>query len=81
LDEIRSAVRELPVLTEVVGATELANMGTLAATANEDPSAAEHAGRSPLPTEHQIHELAPARKTATRSRLVRMKEKGLFKNE
>ncbi len=69
------------MLTEVVGATELANMGTLAATANEDPSAAEHAGRSPLPTEHQIHELAPARKTATRSRLVRMKEKGLFKNE
>jgi hypothetical protein len=80
LDEIRSAVRELPVLTEVVGATELANSGTFAATA-EDPSAAKTARSSPLPNECQIHELAPARKTATRSRLLRMKEKGLFKNE
>ena len=79
LHEIRSAVQALPVLTEVVAAAELPNMNVRAATANE----AAHAGRgSALPASGaQIHELAPARKTATRSRLLRMKEKGLFKNE
>ena len=82
LHEIRSAVQELPVLTEVVGAAELPHMNAIAATANKATPAAAHLGRGgSMPTGAQIHELAPARKTATRSRLMRMKEKGLFKNE
>lgn len=82
LHEIRSAVQELPVLTEVVGAGDLPNLDAIAATANETTPSAAHAGRGgSMLTSAQIHELAPARKTATRSRLLRMKEKGLFKNE
>lgn len=82
LHEIRSAVQALPVLTEVVGPAELPDMNAITAHANDATPAVAHAGRgSSMPTGAQIHELAPARKSATRSRLMRMKEKGLFKNE
>ena len=82
LHEIRSVVQELPVLTEEIGAAELPDMGAVVAQANESLPGAGQAGHGgTTPAGAQIHELAPARKTATRSRLMRMKEKGLFKNE
>ena len=82
LHEIRSVVEELPVLTEVIGAVELPGVGTDVGPANEALSGAGHADRGgAMPGVAEIHELAPSRKTATRSRLMRMKEKGLFKNE
>ena len=82
LHEIRSVVQEPPVLTEVIGAAELPDIGAVVAQGNEARPGAGHAGRGgTMPGGSQIHELAPARKTATRSRLMRMKEKGLFKNE
>ncbi|HYC64668.1 MAG TPA: hypothetical protein VEC14_08065 [Reyranellaceae bacterium] len=81
LHEIRSAVQALPVLTEVVAAAELPNMDAVAVGADahdaHEEATAAYAGRAGA----QIHELAPARKNATRSRLLRMKDKGLFKNE
>ncbi|HZF81230.1 MAG TPA: hypothetical protein VEZ89_15735 [Rubrivivax sp.] len=81
LHEIRSAVLALPVLTDVVAAAELPNMQAVAA-ANEATPAAAHSGGGPaVPAGAQIHELVAVQKTATRSRLMRMKEKGLFKNE
>ncbi|MDR7299766.1 hypothetical protein J2X16_005136 [Pelomonas aquatica] len=79
---IRSVVQEPPVLTEVIGAAEPPDIGAFAAPGNEALPDAGHAGHGgTMPGGAQIHELAPARKTATRSRLMRMKEKGLFKNE
>ncbi|MDR7269333.1 hypothetical protein J2X20_001962 [Pelomonas saccharophila] len=82
LHEIRSVVQELPVLTEVIGAVELPGIGAVVGPANEALAGAGHADRGgTMPGVAQIHELAPSRKTATRSRLMRMKEKGLFKNE
>jgi hypothetical protein len=81
LHEIRSVVEELPVLTEVIGAVELPGVGAAVGPANEALSGAGHADRGAMPGVAEIHELAPSRKTATRSRLMRMKEKGLFKNE
>ncbi|KQW46327.1 MULTISPECIES: hypothetical protein [unclassified Roseateles] len=82
LHEIRSVVQEPPVLTEVIGAAELPDIGAVVAQGNEALPGAGQAGRGgTMPGGSQIHELAPARKTATRSRLMRMKEKGLFKNE
>ncbi|MBC7938151.1 MAG: hypothetical protein H7Z19_00055 [Chitinophagaceae bacterium] len=71
--QVSSVVQELPVLTEVIDAAEFQGMN---AAANEPPP-----GTLSSPTSAEIHELAPARKTATRSRLMRMKDKGLFKNE
>ena len=80
--EIRSVVQEPPVLNEVIGAAELPDIGAVVGLAIEAPPGAAHAGSGgKMPGGAQIHELAPARKTATRSRLMRMKEKGLFKNE
>ena len=76
LREIRSAVLALPVLTEVVDTAELVNMQAAAAAANEAAPAAAAVRFSA-----QIHELAPAPKAAPRSRLMRMQERGLFKNE
>jgi len=82
LHEIRSVVQELPVLTEVIGAAELPDISAAVALANEAVPDVGHAGGGgTMPGGAQIHELAPPRKTATRSRLMRMKEKGLFKNE
>jgi hypothetical protein len=82
LHEIRSIVQELPVLTEVIAAVELPGTSAAVGQANEALPGAGHADRGgTMPGVAQIHELAPSRKTATRSRLMRMKEKGLFKNE
>jgi hypothetical protein len=82
LHEIRSVVQELPVLTEAIGAAELPDIGAVVARANAALPRAGHAGRGgAMPAEGQMSEPAPSRKTATRSRLMRMKEKGLFKNE
>lgn len=82
LHEIRSVVQELPVLTEVIGAVEMPGTGAVVGLANEALAGAGHADRGgTMPGVAQIHELASSRKTATRSRLMRMKEKGLFKNE
>ncbi|RZL39498.1 MAG: hypothetical protein EOP35_03560 [Rubrivivax sp.] len=82
LHEIRGVVQEPPLLTEVIGAAELADTSSVVALADEAQSGAGHADRGgTMPGGAQIHELAPARKTATRSRLMRMKEMGLFKNE
>ncbi|KQV50501.1 hypothetical protein ASC95_14105 [Pelomonas sp. Root1217] len=82
LHKIRSVVQEPPVLTEVIGAPEPPDISAVVALGNEALPDAGHAGRGgTIPGGAHIHELAPARKTATRSRLMRMKEKGLFKNE
>ena len=80
--EIRTVMQEPPVLDEVIDAGELPDIGPVVALAVEAPRGAGHAGRDgAMPGGAQFHELAPARKTATRSRLMRMKEMGLFKNE
>ena len=81
LHEIRSAVLALPVLTDVVAAAELPNMQAIAAANEATPAAAHPGSGTAIPAGAQIHELVVVQKTATRSRLMRMKEKGLFKNE
>ena len=82
LHEIRSVVQELPVLTEVIGAVELPGISAGAGLATEALPSAGHADRSgTMLAVAQIHDLAPSRKPAPRSRLMRMKEKGLFKTE
>lgn len=82
LYEIRGVGQEPPVLTEVIGAAEWPDTSAVVALPNEALPGQGHTGRSGMmPGGAQIHELAPARKTATRSRLMRMKEMGLFKNE
>ncbi|HLL18702.1 MAG TPA: hypothetical protein VK439_07965 [Rubrivivax sp.] len=80
IHEIRSAVLALPVLTEVLDTAELANVHAMAAANGAPPTGAE-AARGTLSPGAQVHELVPVSKTAPRSRLMRMKEKGLFKNE
>lgn len=79
--QIHGGVEEPPVLTEVIGGAELPDVHAVVALASDGFSGAGHADAGKLPGGAQIHELAPARKTATRSRLMRMKEMGLFKNE
>ena len=66
--------RRLPVLTDVVDPTELPA---------SNPAAALHgvADASRIGANDPVHDVPAARRTAHHSRLMRMKERGLFKNE
>ena|SRR5512141_2754438 len=66
--------RQLPVLTDVVEPTEFP--GSSPATALQGVADAGRIGAN-----DPVHDLPAARKTAHHSRLMRMKERGLFKNE
>ena len=88
--ETHSAIQELPVLTDVVEPAgvlrlEPATRPPLRPVNRDivDLRDARHgaAERDSVGANEPIHDLPPARKTATRSRLMRMKDKGLFKNE
>ena len=66
--------RQLPVLTDVVNPTEFSG---------SNPAVALHgaADGSRVGANDPVHDLPEARQQAHRSRLKRMKERGLFKNE
>lgn len=66
--------RQLPVLTDVVNPTEFAGA---------NPAVGLHgaAADSLVGANDPVHDVPEARQKAHRSRLKRMKEKGLFKNE
>jgi hypothetical protein len=66
--------RQLPVLTDVVEPTEFP--GSSPATALQGVADEGRIGAN-----DPVHDLPAARKTAHHSRLMRMKERGLFKNE
>ncbi len=69
-------VRQLPVLTDVVDPSEV--------SATNQAVIALHSGaadESRVGANDPVHDLPEARQKAHRSRLKRMKEKGLFKNE
>lgn len=67
--------RQLPVLTDVVDPSEVS--GTSQAVALHGGAADE----TRVGANDPVHDLPEARQKAHRSRLKRMKEKGLFKNE
>ena len=67
--------RQLPVLTDVVDPSEV--IGTNQAVALHGGTADE----SRVGANDPVHDVPEARQKAHRSRLKRMKEKGLFKNE
>ena len=66
--------RQLPVLTDIVDPTEFPG---------SNPAAALHgaADASRVGANDPVHDVPAARRTAHHSRLMRMKERGLFKNE
>ena len=66
--------RQLPVLTDVVSPTEFSGA---------NPAVALHGATddSLVGANDPVHDVPAARQQAHRSRLMRMKEKGLFKNE
>ena len=66
--------RRLPVLTDVVDPTEMS--GPNPAVAVQGAADGSRVGAN-----DPVHDLPEARQKAHRSRLMRMKEKGLFKNE
>lgn len=66
--------RHLPVLTDVVNPTDFAGPNPAVAL----PGAADG---SRIGANDPVHDLPEARQKAHRSRLKRMKERGLFKNE
>jgi hypothetical protein len=66
--------RQLPVLTDVVSPTEFSGAGP--AVALQVAADASLVGAN-----DPVHDVPEARQRAHRSRLLRMKEKGLFKNE
>lgn len=66
--------RQLPVLTDVVDPTEFP--GSNAAAALHGVADASRIGAN-----DPVHDVPAARRTAHHSRLMRMKERGLFKNE
>lgn len=68
------AIRELPVLRDVVPYSDVADVAELGLP--PEPEDDDEAG---LP-EAALHVTALSHKPATRSRLMRMKERGLFKN-
>jgi hypothetical protein len=72
--EATAAPRQLPVLTDVVDPTEFPTSNPAAAL-----QGAADAGR--IGANDPVHDLPSARRMAHRSRLMRMKEKGLFRNE
>ena len=67
--------RQLPVLTDVVNSTEFSGSNPAVASngAADDDSL--------VGANDPVHDLPDARQKAHRSRLMRMKDKGLFKNE
>lgn len=74
--EVQSAVRALPVLTDVVDPREVL---ALRSAASMQETAPRESG--PAAANDPIPDSPIARKAVTRSRLMRMKEKGLFRNE
>ena len=98
--EMRSAVKELPVLTEVVEVVDFFSSNPAAAAAAKEsatrgrpkfgtrtparPSGRDldfHDAATEASRTDPTHDSPPVRKPAARSRLMRMNERGLFKNE
>jgi hypothetical protein len=67
--------RQLPVLTDVVDPTEFPGSNPAAAALHGAADASRIGANDP------VHDVPAARRTAHHSRLMRMKERGLFKNE
>ena len=74
MDAVPAPPRQLPVLTDVVNPTEFSGSDPAVALRG-----AADGGR--VGANDPVHDLPEARQKAHRSRLKRMKEKGLFKNE